>query len=347
MSDDARAKQLGVTKMGLLFASLACCTVTLTIGNKFILKNWEYESTLLVIQCGSTVLILLACSLLRSVFGDGLPGWVPTMKPLSLQQFKVYIVASVFVTVQLITSLYGLPLVTIATVTVFQNLRTIATAIFESVLLREMFSVRVLLALCVTIGGSVVYGLCDRRPGGNYDATGYFWMFANVIAAVVAALVYRKFNPSVNQTGWGIALIENVNMLPVFAVLAMRETGAVTALIDADRSIWGALVMTSLAGTLIGSCYANCYKYAAATSVAVAATTNKCIAIVIGLFFFHKSLAPIQWLALVVIIVGGMWFGFERKAEQNSKKDAQQQLGELTSKVEYTGVAGEEHDLVP
>lgn len=343
---DERTKQLSATKMALLFASLALCTVSLTIGNKFILKKWEYESTLLVIQCGSTVSILFACSLLRSVFGNGMPGWVPTMKPLSLQQFKVYFVASAFVTTQLITSLYGLPLVTIATVTVFQNLRTIATALFESVLLREMFSVRVLLALCVTIGGSVVYGLSDRRPGGNYDAMGYFWMSANVLASVVAALVYRKFNPSVDQTGWGIALIENVNMLPVFIIMAIRETGAVTALIDADRSVWGAVVMTSLAGTLIGSCYANCYKYAAATSVAVAATTNKCIAIVVGLFFFHKTLAPIQWLALGLIIGGGTWFGYERKAEQRLKKETEQ-LGELASDVAYSGITTEDEDLVP
>ena len=44
------------------------------------------------------------------------------------------------------------------------------------------------------------------------------------------------------------------------------------------------------------------------------------IAIIVGLFLFKKRLVPLQWLALLITMVGGFWFAYERKAEKKKKE---------------------------
>mgnify|MGYP006142594421 CR=1 FL=1 len=336
MGTDGVVAPAGARTLSMTFGTLMVCTLTLTLGNKYILRAWEYESMLLVMQSCATVVIIVGCNAAR---GCGGPEWLPSVQPLTLRHFKLYAGTSFFLTLQLITSLYGLPLVTIATVTVFQNLRTLCTALFEALVLGESFSREVVVALLVTVVGSVVYGISDYREGGNYDPAGYLWLGANVVASVVAALAYRHFNPSVKQTGWGIALLENVNMMPIFLVMAWRlDGGWRDALVAAPRSVWVCIAMTSIAGAIIGSAYANCYKYAAATSVAVAATINKCIAILFGLVLFKKSLSVAQWMALAVIVSGGVWFARSRRKQQHEQaKEALRREADAFAGVELGG----------
>ena len=309
-----------VPRIVFWFTMLSVSAVSLTLGNKYILTQWEHEGSLLAIQSLFAIVLLMGGDVLQRILGVGQP-----MKPLRCKQFGVYMLASLFLTLQLITSLLGLPLVTIATVTVFNNLRTLCLAVSECILLRELFSRRVVAALALTVVASTVYGVADAK-GGDFSALGYVWMVANMGAAVLAALVYRYFNPSIAQTGAGIALIENINMLPVFLIMAgvmdFTQPDLIPSLIKGGPYLWICILGTSLSGAVIGMAYANCYKLAAATSVAVAATVNKVVAIALGLHIFHHSLSLLEWGAIAFVIIGGIWFAYERKRQSDGAKES-------------------------
>jgi drug/metabolite transporter (DMT)-like permease len=310
-----------IPALAFWYAVLGVSAVSLTLGNKWILTHWEHEGSLLAIQSGFAIVLLLVADVAKRLGGFGHP-----MKRLRTKQFGAYMLASFFLTLQLITSLLGLPLVTIATVTVFNNLRTLCIAVSECILLRELFTGRVVGALVLTALASTVYGVADVE-GPNFHVLGYVWMVANMGAAVLAALVYRYFNPQVEQTGSGVALIENVNMLPVFLLMAgvydFSDPALLPTLSDAGPRLWGVIALTSLSGAVIGTAYANCYRLSSATSVAVAGTVNKVIAVVLGLQIFEKRLSALEWGAIAVVIAGGALFAYERKRQNDAAKDSE------------------------
>ena len=123
------------------------------------------------------------------------------------------------------------------------------------------------------------------------------------------------------------ALIENVNMLPVFLLMAgvydFSDPALLPTLSDAGPRLWGVIALTSLSGAVIGTAYANCYRLSSATSVAVAGTVNKVIAVVLGLQIFEKRLSALEWGAIAVVIAGGALFAYERKRQNDAAKDSE------------------------
>ena len=319
--DDTAAAPVTLIAIIRAFVLLAAATISMTLGNKYILTRWEYEGVLLSIQSTACVAILIVGGTLHRLTKIGLQ-----MERFTMKQFKIYALCCLFVSLQLLTSMLGLPKVTVATITVFQNCRTIGITFAEIIFLREFFPLRVLAAVAVTIGGSVAYGMSDLRKGGNYDPMGYFWMGINTAVSILASIVYRYVNPKAKQTGWGIALIENTLMLPAFIAMALVFNAAradqrpFASLLEQDVGVWICIAITSVGSAVIGAAYANCYMVSAATTIAVMSMGNKCIAIVLGLFIFKKALHAVQWGAIAVIMVGGFWFSYERRKQKVAEK---------------------------
>ena len=85
---------------------LFVASVTMTVGNKYVMKQWNFANTLTIMQNGTAVIYLTIGRQMQ---------WLE-MKPFALQQWKVFAVSSFFLAMQILTSLKALPYVAIATV---------------------------------------------------------------------------------------------------------------------------------------------------------------------------------------------------------------------------------------
>ena len=65
---------------------LFVASVTMTVGNKFVMRQWDFANTLTFMQNGTAVIYLTAGRQLKML----------EMKPFNLQQWKVFAVSSFF-----------------------------------------------------------------------------------------------------------------------------------------------------------------------------------------------------------------------------------------------------------
>ena len=76
------------------------------------------------------------------------------------------------------------------------------------------------------------------------------------------------------------------------------------------------VALTCAGGLLISVCYGQVFRIATATTVVVAATGNKAVAIVMGVVLFHTVLNGVQVGGLFVCIGGALWYAVEKKQKE-------------------------------
>ena len=152
---------------------LLAAALTLTIGNKYILRGFEYPLTLLFLQNSTAACVLFLGAKLRA-----------KTAAFSKKQFVIIFIAALVSTVQLGASLIAMPNVSIATLTVFSNARPLAQCVLEFFILRESFARREYAALGLIALSSVFYWSGDQSS----TAEGTMWLAVNAIASVSLAL---------------------------------------------------------------------------------------------------------------------------------------------------------------
>jgi hypothetical protein len=81
---------------------LFLASVTMTVGNKYVMKTWgDFANTLTLLQNGTAVLYLA---------GSRYAGLLE-MKPITGQQWRVFAATAFFLSMQILTSLKALPYV--------------------------------------------------------------------------------------------------------------------------------------------------------------------------------------------------------------------------------------------
>lgn len=286
---------------------LFVASVTMTVGNKFVMRQWDYANTLTLLQNGTAVLYL---GVGRYVLGT------LDMKAFSAQQWQVFMVSSFFLAMQILTSLKALPLVAIATVVAFRNMCTVVIALIDYAFFGNKFSQEQMAALALTTFGMIVYASQDI----NFDAVGYLWLVGNSLATIINTF-WNKFyithytKELKIQTSYGVSFIQQVETIPIMLVLALAnsEGGAFPDLVPLSFSAKLTVLCTCGGGVLIGIAYPKCFSLVSGTSVVVASTANKAVSILIGMWLFGTRLSPLQVLGLLVCIAGSLWYAVEGK----------------------------------
>jgi drug/metabolite transporter (DMT)-like permease len=286
---------------------LFLASVTMTVGNKFVMKQWgDYANTLTLLQNGTAVIYL----------GAGHALGLLEMKAFAAQQWKVFAVSSFFLSMQILTSLKALPFVAIATVVAFRNMCTVVIALIDFFCFGNKFSKPQLYALALTTAGMVLYALQDI----NFNAVGYLWLVGNSVATIVNTFwnkVYiTKYTKELKiQTSYGVSFIQQVETIPIAFILATmnKEGGAFSAFGPLPGSAKAMVVATMAGGVLIGIAYPKCFSLVSGTSVVVASTANKAVSILIGMWLFGTRLSWLQILGLLVCITGSLWYAVEGK----------------------------------
>ena len=79
--------------------------------------------------------------------------------------------------------------------------------------------------------------------------------------------------------------------------------------------IQAVLLATCIGGYVISITYSKVFTLASGSSVMLASTANKAVAIVFAWFIFEDVLSPSQILGLVGCIGGAVWYANESKKE--------------------------------
>ncbi|CAB9523308.1 Solute carrier family 35 (UDP-glucuronic acid UDP-N-acetylgalactosamine dual transporter), member D1 [Seminavis robusta] len=285
---------------------LFLASVTMTVGNKYVMQQWPYANTLTLMQNGTAVLYL--------AWGN-YSGFLE-MKPFAMKQWQIFGVCSFFLAMQILTSLKALPYVAIATLVAFRNTCTVAIAVIDYFFFGNKFSQAQIASLAVTTVGMILYALQDV----NFNLVGYMWLFGNSLATIFNTFWNKIYITHYTkelkiQTSYGVSFIQQIETLPIVGFLAIvnkegesfGEMGPLTGWAKA------AIFATCLGGVLIGIAYPKCFSLVSGTSVVVASTANKAVSILIGMWLFGTRLSFMQVFGLLVCIGGSLWYAVEGK----------------------------------
>lgn len=295
-----------VAEIAFWLFMLFVASVTMTVGNKYVMKQWNFANTLTLLQNGTAVIYL------------GIGGYLGylEMKPFAMQQWKVFAVSSFFLSMQILTSLQALPLVAIATVVAFRNTCTVVIAIIDYFFFGTKFSKPMMYSLALTTTGMLIYAFQDI----NFNFWGYMWMLGNSAATIFNTfwnkIFITKYTKELKiQTSYGVSFIQQAETIPIVFFLAManNEGESVTMLGPLPFVTKMCVLLTCAGGVLIGIAYPKCFSLVSGTSVVVASTANKAVSILIGMYLFGTRLSVLQVFGLIVCIGGSLWYALEGK----------------------------------
>lgn len=298
-----------VNEIALWLFLLFVASVTMTVGNKYVMRQWGAANLLTLMQNGAAVVYLGAGKILGFV----------EMKAFTGQQWRVFAVSAFFLAMQILTSLMALPLVAIATVVAFRNMCTVVIACIDYCFFGTRFSRNMVLSLGLTTVGMIVYSSRDV----NFNAVGYLWLAGNSVATIINTFwqkVYvTKYTRELKiQTSYGVSFIQQVETLPLVTGLALayKETEKLPELLALPGVTKAVLLATCCGGILIGVAYPKCFSLVSGTSVVVASTANKAVSILMGMYLFGTILLPMQVFGLLVCVGGSLWYAVEGKRKK-------------------------------
>ncbi len=317
-SPSSRSETKKRSEIVFWLAMLFLASVTMTVGNKYVMKEYPKANILTMLQNGCCVLMLL---------GGNRIGWIE-FKKFEAQQWKIFAVNAIFLTMQIVTSLQALPLVAIATVVAFRNMCTVAIAFVDYTFFGNKFNNAQIAGLCVTTIGMIIYAGQDI----NFNLWGYMWLAGNSFATISNTFwnkVYiTKFTRELKiQTSFGVSLIQQVETLPLVLVMAFArdefsfqnndsDTQDMQTITSLPVFVQFVIIITCLGGFLIGITYPKCFSLLSGTSVVVASTANKAASILIGMHVFGTVLLPVQVFGLLICIFGSLWYAVESKRKK-------------------------------
>jgi len=292
--------------------------------NKFAIKAFPVECTLVALQMGVTVLaMVLFC--FRSI------------KIGSLYDVLRWTMVVPFFTGMLLSSILALKFAPMSLVVVFRTLSPMASLLIERFYPDPLrLSAPMLGAIATMAAGAALYSSAMHRSGFG----GIGWVFLNIFFAVGDRLLQRlmlaKDQSPVDISKTGITVLNNLEgMLPLLVVMFIKsefaEIPAAVASLTAGGVAW--VVCSCLVGVAISYTGIWAQSLISATSFLVLVNANKFVIIFIEAFCLKtKSLTPIQGVGAIVTILGGVLYGKAREAIEKEARAKQAERQPLVAK---------------
>jgi drug/metabolite transporter (DMT)-like permease len=284
----------------LWFVALTVVSVIMTVGNKLVMLDFHHPNLVMGMQNATCVIMLVVGSSMKLL----------DIKPISGEQWKIFSVCAIMLVCQIISMLYALPLVAIATTVVFRNAATVAIAFIDWAFFGKKFTMSTVSGLVLATAGMTIYAINDV----SFDAVGYFWLSVNAAATVVNTFwnnVYvKEFKKKKQQTPFGVSLVQQVETLPIIICLVASEGdfAAAPLILDLSMSTQFVLLCTCIGGMAISVVYMQLFSLSSGTSIVLASTMNKAISILVAHYLFHDVLTSQQIVGLLICITGGVWY---------------------------------------
>ena len=182
----------------------AFMSISLTLGNKAILRAWEWPLTLMALQNGWATLF----------------GCISVLSGAPFERTNMRQIASLAVTATMTatctaTILIALPRCSIATLTVFGSAKALVSAAVEGVCCRAKFGAAELACLALIFAAGLFYGITDTTT----TMLGYLFLGVNLFISVSRGVVQRWTYTTMRQSVIGIAFIESALAFPLVCAL--------------------------------------------------------------------------------------------------------------------------------
>jgi hypothetical protein len=275
------------------YATLICSSIAMTCLNKFVATGFHDHFVLLFVQAGMSVSFNLLGTKL-AIF--------PPLKPFTRQQFLSFSLPSVIFTCMLVTSLAGLPYVSVPTVVVFRAVATVVIAMLDVVIFKNEITRRMAMALVVVVVGAAIYSMYDI----TYNRIGYMWMALNMGLMIVVQFAEKyTVSSTVDQTSEGMAIIQNLYLMVIaLCMSAFASENPVSSFKSATFSISIGILLTGVVGFTLNLATIQLNKVAFATSIALAGWFSKVSSLIIGPALFHNQVTLVQLLGAFTSMMG-------------------------------------------
>lgn len=277
----------------LLIAQNIASVIFILFGSNYIVKYLNSKSSSNLDESGKSLVEILSSYL--------------KMNPIESQHLIYCIPISLSYLFMLISSLYALNLVSVATVVVFRNFATFLVAIGDFFIFGKRFSKHQLFALLTIGAGVVIYAYNDLEG----DFNGYIWIILNTLAVVLNSLLEKYVTVNISQTAIGISLYQNMVstvLLIIFVTVLDGWGNCIQDFINIDISRKVMFFLTCIFGTTIGVSYFTLNKFESPTSITVAGNMNKLLSVILSYFVFESIYTMESTFGLTVSIIGGLYY---------------------------------------
>ena len=260
----------------------------LTIVNKLAIAAFPFTNMLLVLQNGTTVVLLLLNFYWCALSAESMP-------PLNRAIIQMWLPVVFLFVLMLMSSLISLVYVSVPTVIVIRNLSTLSVAVLEYFALGRTISTLSIGTLLGMLLGAVFYAIHDL----TFSIYGYIWLAANILGTSLYQVYIKKIvdMPLVKDIGpIGMSYYNNLISLPVFIVLAILM-GEFKALLSFSTSITAfnmkstlIVFLSCILGFLLSTSAFALNKLISATSIMVANNVNKFSLIILSEVLVQSTL---------------------------------------------------------
>merc|ERR1719188_2643574 len=309
---------LNLGETAIAVGSWMVCSIGMMLFNKFAVKAFPVECTLVAAQMLFTVVAMIACCFKSIRIG-------------SLYDVLRWTMVVPFFTGMLLSSILALKFAPMSLVVVFRTLSPLASLLIERFYPDPLrISPYMIGSIATMVLGAGLYTSAMKRSGLG----GIGWVFLNIFFAVGDRLLQRlmlaKDQSPVDISKTGITLLNNlVGLLSLLVVMGIKnefaEIPGAVANLTASGYVW--VTLSCLVGIAISYTGIWAQSMISATSFLVLVNANKFVIIFIEAFCLKtKTLAPIQIVGACVTIIGGVLYGKAREsleAELKSQGETQ------------------------
>jgi len=307
------ASILDVGETGVAVGSWMVCSIGMMLFNKFAIKAFPVECTLVALQMLVSVLAML-CFCFRSI------------KIGSAWDVLRWSMVAPFFTGMLLSSILALKYAPMSLVVVFRTLSPLLSLGIERFYPDPLrISIPMLGSMVTMAFGAALYSSALKKSGMG----GIGWVFLNIFFAVGDRLLQRlmlaKDQNPVDISKTGITLLNNLEgMLPLVVVMGIKNEFAEIPAALGELSVMGYVwvIASCVVGVAISYTGIWAQSLISATSFLVLVNANKFVIIFVEAFCLKtKSLTAIQIVGACVTILGGVLYGRARDAlEQEATK---------------------------
>jgi len=321
---------MAVGETGVAVGSWMVCSIGMMLFNKFAIKAFPVECTLVALQMFVSVLAMV-CFCFRGIHIG------------SARDVLRWSMVAPFFTGMLLSSILALKFAPMSLVVVFRTLSPLLSLLIERMYPDPLrISAPMLGSIFTMVLGAGLYTTALHKSGLG----GIGWVFLNIFFAVGDRLLQRlmlaKDQNPVDISKTGITLLNNLEgMVPLIVVMGIKSEFSEIPAAVGELSIMGYtwVTLSCVVGVAISYTGIWAQSLISATSFLVLVNANKFVIIFIEAFCLKtKSLTPIQVVGACVTILGGVMYGKAREALERE--------GKATAKETEPLVAGKEASKV-
>ena len=278
------------------------CSITMTVGNKFLVTKFHTPLTLSFVQVFIALLVLLYPNLRKNITYDSwydIWRWTRSMSTTFL--------------ILLISSMFAMKHISLGTQILLRNLAPLFTAPLEKLFGEKTTNgYDAIIAMISIIPGTILYANEDI----HFNHWGAFWISINLLTNSFQKLLQRQLVSSENSVQMSKMCMVFVNnlfsLVCLLPLVYYYEYNKIVNKKFGNIDIWyyGLLFVVSLVGICIGYVGIWAQENMSASSMLILVNSNKFIAIILGMIFLGDPHSLKAIIGCSLSILATIWYGY-------------------------------------